>query len=173
MDKREKLAQIAYEMALKPFHGYVMTMKPNLDPIINLFPPWPLKKWDKKWCAAFVYYCCRLAGFEIPVRYPDPKIECNFAGCYTWEQWAKLECNNFYFSVKKNREFIPQRGDIVLYDKVFDHGPHDHIGIIIENREKTILVAEGNVNNISAVIEREKNSHIRGFIRIPNDYIHK
>jgi chemotaxis signal transduction protein len=65
---------------------------------------------------------------------------------------------------------LPDKGDIVLYDKVFCNEPHDHIGIIIEATKDLIIVAEGNINNVSGVIERKKNNHIRGYIRIPNDY---
>ena len=47
---------------------------------------------------------------------------------------------------------------------------HDHIGIVIEKRENTILAVEGNVNNRSVIIERPVDEHIRAFIRIPNGY---
>jgi hypothetical protein len=169
MNRRIKMAEIAKREAARSFHGGVMKARSNLRPITSLFPVWPLKKWSGKWCAAFVYYCCRKAGFRIPVRYPDPKVPCNFAGCYAWEKWARLPGHDFYFS-KNDRKFIPAKGDIVIYDGLFDPGPHDHIGIILENRPETLLVAEGNVNDVSAVIERDKKRNIRGYVRIPLDH---
>ena len=47
---------------------------------------------------------------------------------------------------------------------------HDHMGIVLDKREGTILVAEGNVNNISGIIERPIDEHIRAYIRIPDGY---
>lgn len=66
--------------------------------------------------------------------------------------------------------FIPAAGDIVLYDRVFMDCEHDHIGIILENKSASILAAEGNTlnDNTSRVLEREKNEHIRAYIRIPD-----
>lgn len=66
--------------------------------------------------------------------------------------------------------FVPEAGDIVLYDGVFDPGPHDHIGVVLEDREASLLVAEGNLNNVSAVLERKKGEHIRAYIRVPDGY---
>lgn len=169
MIKREKLSDIAKREAQKCFHGNVMKVESNLQSIANLFPKWSLENWDNKWCAAFVYYCCVNAGFNLPVRYPDERVTCNFAGCIAWELWAKLPKNNFYYLASID-DFIPQKGDIVIYDEVFLKEPHDHIGIIIENQRDYILVAEGNINNVSGVIKRKKDNHIRGYIRIPNDY---
>jgi hypothetical protein len=33
-----------------------------------------------------------------------------------------------------------------------------------------ILAAEGNVNNVSELVERPKDEHIRAYIRIPDGY---
>ena len=162
---RMELAKVARREALRCFHGFVMETEPNLEPIISLFPAWPLREWDGKWCAAFIYYCCRLAGLDLPVRHPDGRITCNFAGCLAWEQWATLPKTGFWHQPDEPG-FIPDAGDIVLYDGVFDPGPHDHIGIVLQNKPDCLVVAEGNFNNVSAVVERLKDSHIRGFIRI-------
>ncbi len=66
--------------------------------------------------------------------------------------------------------FVPEAGDIVLYDRVFENREHDHIGIVLENRGDAILAAEGNIANRSGIIERMKDAHIRGYIRIPDGY---
>lgn len=65
--------------------------------------------------------------------------------------------------------FVPSAGDIVLYDRVFMNCEHDHIGIILENKPLSIIAAEGNTfnDNISRVLERDKDEHIRAYIRIP------
>lgn len=169
MNNRYTLAKVAEAAALRPFHGYVMSLKSNLVPIISPFPKWSLRKADKKWCAAFIYYCCIKAGYNLPVKHPHPNITCNFAGCFAWEQWAELKENNFFHKAK-NSSFKPDKGDIVLYNRVFDPGPHDHIGIILENMGNDLIVAEGNVNNLSVVLTRPVNSHVRGYIRIPDNW---
>ena len=166
MTTRENLATIAEIEATIPYHGYVMSLDSNITEIIEPFPKWSLKKADKKWCAAFVYYCCNKAGYNLPVRSENPKMKYNFAGCLGWEQWAQLEENQFYISVN-DEEFSPTRGDIILFDNVFDPGSHDHIGIIVDPDKDNITVAEGNVNNISTVLKRPKSKNLRGLIRLP------
>ncbi len=164
---REELARVANAMALLPFHGFTDGQGSNLEPIIEPFPKWTLEEADKTWCAAFVYYCCRQAGFDIPVR-PNECKSCNLAGCLAWEEYA---LGNPQLEYHKGREgFIPEAGDIVLYDRVFENREHDHIGIIIEKRDNTILAAEGNFDNKSGIIERPVDEHIRAYIRIPDGF---
>lgn len=161
----QKLSTIAQQEAHKGYHGFVMGTKPNIEEIISLFPKWEIEKWDNHWCAAFVYYCCTKVGINLPMRYPDERISCNFAGCIAWEQWAKLPEINFWHC-SNEPQFTPEAGDIVLYDRVYENAEHDHIGIVIETRNTSIVAAEGNFNNVSAVVERNLDEHIRGFIRI-------
>lgn len=51
-----------------------------------------------------------------------------------------------------------------------EYHEYDHIGIIIGKRDRFLLVAEGNVNNRSGIIERPIDEHIRAYIRIPDGY---
>ncbi len=169
MKRREKLGIIAEAEATKCFHGKVMSIPSNLQPIADLHLAWSKESLDNIWCAAFVYYCSKLAGYDLPVRYPDERVSINFAGCGGWLDWASLPEHNFFYS-SQNKDFIPQKGDLVIYDFVFCDKEHDHIGIIIENYEDSIRVAEGNLNNVSGIVKRDKNNHIRGYIRIPEDY---
>ena len=164
---RSFLAEIACEKAKTPFHGFEDGLESNLAPIVQLFPKWTLEEADGLWCAAFVYYCVREAGFDIPIR-PDECTICHLAGCIAWEEFAIGDPRIEYY--KGGRGFSAEAGDIVLYDGVFENREHDHIGIVIEKRENTILTAEGNVNNRSGIIERPLDEHIRAFIRIPDGY---
>ena len=132
---REKLAKIAKDMAQVPFHGDVDGMASNLASIVRLFPTWNLREADGLWCAAFVYYCCMAAGFEIPYR-PEECKTCHLAGCLGWEEFA-----------------------------VGDRRIEYH-----EGPEGYVPEAEGNVNNISRIIERSIDEHIRAYIRIPDGY---
>lgn len=161
----QRLANVARQEAQRGFHGFVMGTQPNFEEIISLFPAWDLDKWDNHWCAAFVYYCCTKAGINLPVRYPDQRITCNFAGCNAWEQWSKLPHVHNWHDFHK-AHFTPEPGDLVLYDRVFEDKEHDHIGIVLEHLDNKMMVAEGNFNNVSAIVERDLDEHIRGFIRI-------
>ena len=167
---RKQLANIAKEMAQLPFHGFEEGEASNLEPIIQPFPKWTLEEADRLWCAAFVYYCCREAGFDIPIR-PDECKTCHLAGCIAWEEFAKGNSRIEYHPGGEG--FVPEAGDIVLYDRVFENREHDHIGIVIEKRENTILTAEGNIDNRSGMIERPLDEHIRAYIRIPDGFHYK
>lgn len=159
------LADVAKREALKDFHGAVLGTASNLEPIAKLFPKtptWDLSDWENCWCAAFVYYCVVSAGFILPVRYPDKGVTCNFAGCIAWEQWAKLRENNCWYDATE----IPEIGDIVLFDNVFQNKEHDHIAVILSASANHIITAEGNFNNVSAIVTRQIDEHIRGYVRI-------
>ena len=164
---RQYLAEVARKRALLPFHGAVGGQDSNLAPIVQLFPTWNVREADGLWCAAFVCYCCREAGFDIPYR-PAECRTCHLAGCIAWEEFALGDPRIGYH--KGTESFIPEAGDIVLYDRVFENSEHDHIGIVLEKRERSILAAEGNVGNRSAIVERPIDGHIRAFIRIPDGY---
>ena len=167
---RKHLAEVAEKAAQIPFHGYIEGKESNLEPIVRFFPKWTLKEADGLWCAAFVYYCCREAGFEIPIR-PEECKTCHLAGCIAWEELAQGDARIEYH--KGTEDFVPEAGDIVLYDRVFENREHDHIGIVLRNTGNTIIAAEGNLNNISGIIERAKDEHIRAYIRIPDGYGHQ
>lgn len=166
---RKRLAEIAKECAELPFHGYLVGEDANIEPIIQYFPKWNVKDADKCWCAAFVYYCCIKAGFDIPYS-PDECITCSLAGCGGWEEFAIGDKIIEYY--RNHSDFVPEAGDIVLYDKIFNNQEHDHIGIILELKQNHIIVAEGNIadTNSSGVIKRVLDEHIRGYIRIPDGY---
>lgn len=167
---REKLARVARETALIPFYGAAEGRPSNLGPLVAPFPTWKVEAAEGLWCAAFVYYCCREAGFDFPIR-PKECRSCHLAGCVAWEEWALGDPRVEYHP--RGDGFRPGPGDIVLYDRVFENAEHDHMGIVLENRGQTILAAEGNVNNVSAIVERPLDEHIRAFIRIPDGYRYK
>ena len=148
---REHLAKVAKEMALVPFHGAVDGLESNLAPVVRPFPSWNIRE----------------AGFEIPYR-PNECKTCHLAACFGWEEFA---INDHRIEYHKGTEaFVPKAGDIVIYDRVFENREHDHMGIVLVKREHALLAAEGNVNNISGIIERPIDEHIRAYIRIPDGY---
>lgn len=167
---KDELVKIAKEMALRPFHGNLNGSNTNIAPLIAHFPKWNVNDADGLWCAAFVYHCCRLAGYEIPYS-PDECITCSLAGCGGWDEFAQGDNRIGYY--KGNEDFSPVSGDIVLYDNMFCDQEHDHIGIILEATDTQIITAEGNVDNQSKIVTRKRDDQIRAFIRIPDGYKYK
>lgn len=163
----KKLAKVAEQMARKPFHGFADGSASNLAPIIALFPKWSIAEADGLWCAAFVYYCCVEAGFAIPYS-PGQCVTCSLAGCGGWEEFAMGDERIGYH--RPGEAVAPEAGDIVLYDRVFCNRQHDHMGILLDVKENAILAAEGNVENVSRLVQRPRDGHIRAYIRIPDGY---
>lgn len=158
------LAELARNEALSCFHGNCMGSPTNLKPIADLFPyseRWTVDSWDNCWCAAFVYYCVIKSGYALPVKYPDDQVLYNFAAVAAWVQWAKLS----YISIWHESYAIPEIGDIVIFDRVFDGKEMDHIAIVVDISKNEIETAEGNFNNVSCIVKRNRH-HVRGYIRL-------
>ena len=166
---RSYLAKVARKEAMLPFHGNTGGAGSNIKPIIDLFPKWNMTDADGMWCAAFVYYCCIKAGFEIPYS-PDECVTCSLAGCGGWEEFALGDKRIGYRGKEEN--YVPVPGDIVLYDNVFIGREHDHIGIVLSADENSITATEGNIgrSNTSGIITRPQDEHIRAFISIPDGF---
>jgi len=167
-DRRSKLADIAETLA-----GLNIAGVPGDRRYREICRYWPgtavYQELQNGWCAAFVYHCCWQAGFRLPIRYPNGMYR--LAGVGAWLEWAQLSETGFLY-LDEHDGFAPQRGDIVIYDKLLSNDPHDHIGIVLACDEKEITVAEGNRDNrnYSSVVNRERGHCIVGYIRIDNNY---
>lgn len=167
-DRRSKLADLAEALARENIIGV-----PGDERYREICKYWPdqgiYTVLQNKWCAAFVYYCCIQVGFEIPIRYPNGIYR--LAGVGAWLEWAQLPETGFFY-VDGQNGFTPQRGDIVIYEKLLTDDPHDHIGIVLASEDNEILVAEGNRDNqnYSSVFYRDRSCCILGYIRIDNGY---
>lgn len=167
MCDRNRLAEIARAKAEKPYHGTGTHSAPNIQDLVAPFPNLSVDEADGLWCAIFVYHCVTLAGFKLPVR--PKESPCSLAGCIAWDAWAQADSRIEYHRGDDD-SFQPAAGDIVLFDRVFDNTEHDHIGIVLENGEDHLVTAEGNVGNVSRVLQRPKDDHIRAYIRIPDHF---
>jgi hypothetical protein len=167
-DIRSRLADIAEREAMTGIVGV-----PGDDRYREICRYWPdpdiYKVLKNSWCAAFVYHCCRLAGFRLPIRYPNGKYR--FAGVGAWLDWGQLPETGYYYA-EGQEGYMPERGDIVIYDKLLSDHAHDHIGIVLASDENVITVAEGNRDNenYSSVFQRDRSHRILGYIRIDNRY---
>jgi len=166
-DRRAILASIAEDLASTPRRGDENKSGPDVYPLIRYFPGATLTQ-GFDWCASFVYHCCMEAGFVLPIKYPDP-VPCRFAAVKAWLIWAQLPETGFFTS-RGDRGFMPQRGDIVIFDNIVSGGPHDHIGVVLGSDGETLTTAEGNVDNRSGIFTRHHHEKVNGFIRIDNRY---
>ena len=161
-----RLAEIAVQEAQKGFNGKISGKEPNIHEIVELFPKWSVEQADALWCAAFVFHCCKKAGMQIP--YKPAECSMSLAACYAWDEWAKRDDRIGY--IPGNAD--PQTGDIVIFDKVFCDSPHDHMGIVVDVKDDSIVTAEGNYNNESRIVNRKKDNHVRCYIRIADNFIY-
>lgn len=167
IDKRNLLGDISENLALKHIVG-----TPGDREFKEMCRYWPddnIHKTAKdKWCAIFVYYCCREAGIFLPIRYP--KSSGRFGACGNWQEWAK-DMDGFYHEADE-MNFQPEKGDIVIFEKLLSEFSYDHIGVVLSCDDNYIQVAEGNLDNknISGTVHRNRYIHVAGYIRIPNDY---
>ncbi|WP_256257543.1 MULTISPECIES: CHAP domain-containing protein [unclassified Paenibacillus] len=167
-DRRAKLADIAEALA-----GSKVVGVPGDRRYREICQYWPdaaiYKELQNSWCAAFVYHCCWQAGFRLPIRYPNGI--CRLAGVGAWLEWAERPETGFLYE-DGQEGFVPQRGDIVIYEKLLSDDPHDHIGVVLACREEDLVVAEGNRDNenYSSVFARDRRHCVRGYIRIDNGY---
>ncbi len=158
-----RLAQIAEQEAKKNYHGNTDAAISNLQPLADAFDvadDVTLDILNQDWSGAFAFLCVQEAGFGLPVRYPDPRVGASFAFVGAWERYAKLPKISLW-----HRAGEPiQVGDLVVFDT-----PEDVpacMGIVLRTDAERTEYAVGNYRDHSAVIERETDVGIRGFIRL-------
>ncbi|MBD3921733.1 CHAP domain-containing protein [Paenibacillus sp. PR3] len=168
-DRRLKLADYAEKLA-----GQHIVGVPEDERYRAICKYWPdsddiHKVLEGKWCAAFVYYCCMQVGIELPIRYPNR--EYRLAGVGAWLDWARLPETGFFY-LDGQAGFTPERGDLVIYDKLLSDDSHDHIGVVLACVDDKLLVAEGNKDNFnySSLLYRDRAHCILGYIRIADSY---
>jgi hypothetical protein len=116
------------------------------------------------WCSAFVAWCCREVGIEIPDR-PEG-FWGHMAFVDSWRIWAQAK--GYWFD---KYDDTPQRGDIAALD--WERGsesipyPLDHLAVVssYEPDSGIILTYEGNKSNQTKASFRYM-SYVVGFIRI-------
>jgi hypothetical protein len=98
------------------------------------------------WCACFVAWCIREAGGVIPDEWPGFTFQ-TIAYVPTWEMWARQA--GFWYQRTSLNKFMPQKGDIVLFDWDGRNVPEDdnHIGIVeTYPGEDIVHTCEGNTS---------------------------
>lgn len=112
------------------------------------------------WCGAFVYYCCLQAGFQFPPK-PIPGYRYTLGAVPAWHHWAHSE--GFFYPTTTTE---PQIGDIVLFNRVLEDQPLDHVGVVVGIVPGGVLTAEGNHFNRTGIFSNAF-STIEGYVRLP------
>lgn len=114
------------------------------------------------WCGAFVLWCCRQAGYNLPDA-PAPTGP-TFALVQSWADWAKRL--GLWIPVGG----VANRGDVVIYNWPDVRGIFDHIGIVssFTPGSSSFRSSEGNTSNSTANQTRYVGSVV-GYIRLPTD----
>lgn len=163
----KKIALAALSEARKNYHGNTVAAIGNLQPIAALFEGEAEENVEalaRDWGGGFIYLCISVAGVELPARYPDPRVGMSFARAEAWERYARLPKINLWLDVAQT----PEVGDIVVIEPLHEEDP-PAVGIVLAVGEDAMDTAEGNYHNHSAIVERKRDSSIRGYIRLKTD----
>ena len=107
------------------------------------------------WCATFTSAVFLMNGFDL------------FSECSCIQMIEKAKRQNMWV---EDDTYRPKKGDVLMYDwqdngKGNNTGSPDHVGIVIEVKEKSFIVREGNKGGSIGNREMPFNSkYIRGFI---------
>lgn len=110
----------------------------NCGPVVNTFKAATTlaPKGDWPWCAAFVSFCVQsLIKESIRESIEAPPF---LALAYAFEPWGKRN-NALIFRPRHCPPYIPQRGDIVIFN-------FSHIGIVTKGGQNSFETIEGNTN---------------------------
>lgn len=123
------------------------------------------------WCACFQAACIREAGGILPDSFPE-------SGAITYvPNWEEMARKRGIWHSGRDRNFNPQRGDLICYD--WDgqgtEGDDDHIGMVdsYELGSSVVYTLEGNTSSVNqsngnTTAKRVRDfSVINGFIRFP------
>jgi hypothetical protein len=112
------------------------------------------------WCAAFVTYCCRQVGIQVPDQ--PAGFWATMALVDSWKYWAQQNGTWLLPSTTP-----PRRGDIVCFEWHDGDVELDHIGIVKSYSEGSTIMetSEGNRGNLSVNGTRPLTS-IGGLIRL-------
>ena len=114
------------------------------------------------WCAAFVAWCAREAGWTIPDQ--PTGWNATMALVDSWKFWANQQ--GYFLTPPPVGQM--QAGDVLLYEWSDGDRSLDHIGVFVRAAGRNnVVAAEGNVNNRGAITERNVTT-IVGLVRLPD-----
>ena len=150
--RKKKLAQFAKEEGLLNLKGDINKAGHEIEKFLAPFrkelgksnPRFLDPTFGADWCAAFVYYLAVKAGYDLDIK-PFQNRRGTFGLVGMWFEWS---INEGKF---KDILYEPEPGDLILYDRLVSDSELDHMGIVLENKDKHCITAEGNVNNMTGI----------------------
>lgn len=111
----------------------------NCGPLVNKFKAAthldPKGNWP--WCAAYVSFCVKILIEESAMESIDsPPF---LSAAFSFESWGKRN-NALIFRPKNCPPYIPQRGDIVIYE-------YSHVGIVTKGTATSFTDISGNTTS--------------------------
>ncbi len=160
--RRAHLAGIARELASRQLDGNAYRAGPGMEPSQARFRSDLRAGFD--WGAAFVYHCVRTAGLDLPFGRIHEGA-CVSVTVRAWIAWATRPDTACYFPAGGG--FVPDSGDLIVFDDLPGHDAQDHIGVIVDQTDHAYITAEGNVKNRTGIFVHRKGHHVSGFILLP------
>jgi hypothetical protein len=111
------------------------------------------------WCASFVTWCAREAGFTIPDIPGD--FWASMAKVEAWKYWAKQQ--NYWLGLAIEKM---ARGDVVVFEWQDGDKELDHIGIVASYAHGKLVTYKGNRGN-RTVHDSRDTKFVAGVIRLP------
>jgi hypothetical protein len=112
------------------------------------------------WCAAFVTWCARGAGYQIPDQ--PTGFWATMALVESWKYWGNQQ---HLILVSPDLDSL-LTGDVLLYEWFDGDSDLDHIGVFLRVRNGDIEAAEGNANNRTAITSRGI-ANVKAAVRLP------
>ncbi|MHC4473377.1 MAG: CHAP domain-containing protein [Planctomycetota bacterium] len=169
--KRIRLAAIAQAEAERDPAGDANRAGPEIERYLGLFRETMNRRagteeysdtsFGYDWCGAFAYYCCLEAGFAIAPE-PSEHVNGSLAAVRTWHEWASLPGSGLLVARSDGAEV----GDIILFDRLLEDRPLDHLGIVVGVEPEAIITGEGNVRNRAGIFRRPVDGHVNSFVRL-------
>lgn len=130
----------------------------NRGPEVNAYlsaagipPDWGAAD-DRPWCAAFVTWVFKKAGWTPP--FSNPALVNN------WYVWAQNPASKSFVTS------TPQPGDLVLFNQNTGSPEDDHIGFVVSVNGDNLVTIEGNSGHQVRYVDRTITSAVT-FVRIP------
>lgn len=155
---------LVWNSAADPAEKFLAELRPAMQELGQIGPQ-PVYY---EWCGAFVTWCCRQAGYQIPDEPRGEKV--TMALVDAWRDWG-IQTGTLLDVPRTGFNFEP--GDILLFQ--WYHLPAnlnhtlDHIGICVSiDGAGNVVSAEGNTDHPGQTDVKKRNlANIAGVIRMP------
>jgi hypothetical protein len=165
LDRRSRLATLAQEEASKnlKWSGPASEAEKYLQPLrepMRLLGHIGRDPIFFNWCAAFVTWCSRESGYQVPDQ--PTGFWATMALVESWKFWGDQQ----RLLIAPDLDNLVA-GDILLYEWFDGDSDLDHIGIFLRRHNGKIEAAEGNATGARSEISSRNPSNVKAALRLP------